>query len=213
MPEGSLCDAKVDEELRDLVLSSPEEGWKVFLEAHSRFIHRIIKRFRFSPEDCEEIHQEVLHRLLRNDCRALRVWEPSRASLRGFLSVITIRTVISFYRSSFCSFSRNCNRSPNDMVIFEEFITTVDIPASTPADRLHRAQLVNFFRTILDEWVQQERLNPVDREVVLLRLRGLSFREISGLIGISLTNAISKFSRLKPLLRRKLEQAGVRPEV
>jgi RNA polymerase sigma factor (sigma-70 family) len=212
MSEASSSAYPGDQTLRDRILASPEEGWKVFWETYGGFIHRIIGRFDLSPEDSEEVSQEVCHALIKDDFKVLRIWNPGRCSLRGFLSVIAAHSVANFYRSSFHRFTLRKSNTSGNAEASDEHHSSLMEATFTAAERLYRAQVVGILRKSLDEWVSEEKLCPTDRNLILLRLQGLSFREISTLIGITTSYATVRFSRMKPLLRKRLEEAGIQPE-
>jgi RNA polymerase sigma factor (sigma-70 family) len=212
MVEAPFSACLDDQKLRDRILASPEEGWNDFWEAQEGFIHRIIGRFKLSPEDSEEVRQEVCHALIKDDFKVLRRWDPDRCSLRGFLSVIAAHSVANFYRSSFHRFTLRKTNTPGDSEVSEDYYSSLMVATFTATERLYRAQVIGFLRKSLDEWVSQEKLCAADRNLILLRLQGLSFREISTLIGITTNHATVRFSRLKPLLRKRLEEAGIQPE-
>ena len=213
MPDGGKLCTTGDQELRDQVLASPEEGWKDFWETHGGFILRIIGRFSLSIDDTEEVRQEICHALIKDNFKVLRTWNPERCSLRGFLSVVTAHIVMTFYRSSFHRFSLKKVELLEDPTASGEHLPNPFDPTFTVTDRLYRVQVTGFLQKSLDEWVEEERLSSTDRSLVLLRLRGLTFKEISKMTGITTSHATVRFSRLKPLLRKRLEEAGIHPEV
>ncbi len=212
MPEDESRHPPNDVDLRARVLASPEEGWKTFWEIHGGFLHRLVERLGLSIDDKEEVRQEICHALIKDDFKVLRTWDPERCSLRGFLSVIVAHTVTNFYRSGFHRFTLRRTGQSVGTDTNEELYTNLMEATFSVEERLYQAQVTGFLRKSLDEWVNEEKLSPTDRSLVLLRLRGLSFKEISTLIGITTSHATVRFLRLKPLLRKKLEQAGIRPE-
>lgn len=200
-----------DEQLVSLILSSPDEGWRNFWDTHGRFIQRIIGRFDLCPEDIEEVRQEVCHSLIKDNYKILRAWDSEICSLRGFLSVITAHAVSNYFRSSFHRFNLkrvDLERDTEDRVEVHSGFMAASFSAS---ERLYRVQVTRFLRKSLDEWVAREKLSPTDRELVLLRMRGLSFKEISALTGMTTSHATVRFTRLKPLLKKRLEEAGICP--
>jgi len=213
MTENGKLDSADDRAIRDQVLASPEEGWKTFWEIHGSFVLKIAGRFKLSAEDMEEVRQEICHALIKDDFKVLRTWNPERCSLRGFLSVVTAHIVLTFYRSSFHRFNlKKVALIEDQSNTGDQYPHLVDA-AFTVTDRLYRNQVAGLLQKSLDEWVEEEKLSATDRSLVLLRLRGLTFKEISRMTGITTSHATVRFSRLKPLLRKKLEEAGIHPEI
>jgi len=61
----------------------------------------------------------------------------------------------------------------------------------------------------LHRLVERGDIRDRDRSLLFLRAGGLSYKEIEELLGVPEKTASRKFSRLKPLVRRELDQMGV----
>ncbi|MCG3195575.1 MAG: sigma-70 family RNA polymerase sigma factor [Candidatus Omnitrophica bacterium] len=212
MPELPSNPPPSDEWLREQLLQSPEEGWSQFWRVHGPFVERIVGRFQLRKEDREEVLQEVSHALVKENFKVLREWNPERCSLRGFLSVIVARNVISFFRSGFHSYNARKSSLPSEGVSPEGFSLLLEDSANTPAERLHRIELVRSLLKLLDDWVAQHQISATDRMLVLLRLRGMTFTQISNALGISRSSATVRFTRIKPFLKRRFEEEGFSPQ-
>ena len=199
---------QADEQLRASILHSPEAGWRTFLEIHSAFIRNIIKRHGFSIEDSEEVLQEVFHNLLKEDCRFFKVWDSSKCTLRGFLSVVATHAAITFYHSRF--HRESFLKSHQDGSIELDVLVS---PSVNPAERLFRIQAVSLLTDVLDRWVIEGKLDSIDKKIVLLRLRGLSFKEISDVTGMTVNHTTVRFSRLKPRLQKLLARKGLEEDL
>lgn len=195
--------------LRQTILSSPDEGWGRFWLVHAEFIKGQIGRFRLSPEDAEEVFQEVSLRLTKDQFKLIKDWEPDRCSLRGFLSVIVTSTCLSFLRSGFHSYTKRKVALGPTEVRGSNLSDLILDSAPSPTDRLRRIELLSLFESRLEAWAQEHRIAPRDRQIVKFRLGGMSHGEIAEVLGMKPSNVAQRFSRLRHSLRRALEGAGI----
>jgi RNA polymerase sigma factor (sigma-70 family) len=198
-----------DQELIQRILSDPNEGWKEFQATYDRFLLKVTRRFDLAKEDEEEVYQEICLQLVKNDFKVLRAWKPERCSLPHFLTIIATHAVIDFVKSPFHTYTRR--KSDLDRVEGrpEAVIETFEDLTYSPAERLQRLQLVEVLRATLDRWIWTRRFKTEDRLLIEFRLRGLSYKEISARLGVSVSYATGRFTRLKSVLRRGLEDAGI----
>lgn len=192
------------EELRTFILENPEEGWKAFLRDYGPLIKNLIRNFKLSPEDQEEVLQEVAHTLIRNNHKAIRDWQFERSSLANYIAVITVRAAVTFTKSAFHQFSRRIHPIGEGTEDAADPLDPFMEPTRSARERLHRIHLTQKFEEALCSLVEQKTLRPEDYQMLVLRMRGLSYREIESLLGISVETLTSRFSRLKPVLRTAL---------
>lgn len=73
------------------------EAWREFVRATAGIIHsavrRSLERRGASPSDVDDCVQDVYVRLLREECRLLRTFDPKRAALTTWLTIIA-RTIV-----------------------------------------------------------------------------------------------------------------------
>jgi RNA polymerase sigma factor (sigma-70 family) len=195
-----------DDSLELLLSSDPEKGWSQFLAKYEAFLKVQIGRFDLSPEDKEDLFQEVCHRLVKEDFRIIRNWCPQQASFRRYLQVVAVSTCIAFLRARDHQTEkwRVHESEPFDL---DRILSD---PAPTPRERLERIELVESIQQHLDRATVDGRLSPESRLIVELRLRGASHAEAADYLGISEQAARKQFSRLKPRLRVFLESIAER---
>ncbi|MBD3263536.1 MAG: hypothetical protein GF375_00355 [Candidatus Omnitrophica bacterium] len=86
------------------LLKKDKKAWDAFVERFSGVIHAsILKVFNshtkdFNTQDVEEVVQDVFLRLLKDDCRLLKSYNPHRASLVTWLTIISRSATIDFLR-------------------------------------------------------------------------------------------------------------------
>jgi RNA polymerase sigma factor (sigma-70 family) len=195
-----------DDSLERLLFSDAEKGWSQFLAKYEAFLKAQIGRFDLSPEDMEDLFQDVCHRLVKEDFKIIRNWCPEQASFRRYLQVVALSTCIAFLRT------RNHQTSKRRLHVTEPFDLDriLSDPAPTPRERLERIELVESIRQHLDRAIVDGKLSRESRLIVELRLRGASHAEAADYLGISEQAARKQFSRLRPKLRAILESIAER---
>lgn len=198
MPDDSPAAPEVDDRsIRDLVLSDPEKGWTLFLKHYQGSIKGLIWTFGLSHEDAEEVFQETCLRLSKNDSKLIRAWDPKRCSLRGYTTVVASSVCLNFLKSRFHSYSKR--KASSDCEEFDngDIVALLEDSAPSPFERLLRLEAAGRAQSTLNEWYACAGLTERDRALVNLRLRGLEYREIAAILGISESNAAVRYHRLK----------------
>jgi len=89
-----------DRELADL-LGGDKAAWDAFVRAQAPVIFAAVRR-RLLPAgrdaDCEDVVQEVFVKLCRGDFRLLRAFDPAKAKLSTYLTVIASSSAIDHLR-------------------------------------------------------------------------------------------------------------------
>lgn len=203
---------EAQEELRAQILANPEEGWRTFLSEFGPLLRSLIRKFGLSPEDQEEVFQEVTHTLIRNNYRAFRAWEHEKSSLSNYIAVITIRATVSFTKSAYYQHTLKVQRDAGGTDGTPSILALLESPTRNPRDRLDRIHTAEAFETILDRLLEKGTLRREDHQLLLLRLRGLSYREIEPILGLSVETLTSRFTRLKPILKSALVSQNIRSD-
>lgn len=94
------------EDWHDLRLSALLQGdksaWDAFIERHAGVIYAAIRRAYAAAgrplDDAEDLFQDVFMRLAANDYRLLRRYDPRRAALTTFLTVVARSTALNALR-------------------------------------------------------------------------------------------------------------------
>ena len=78
--------------------------WDDFVEQYSALIYSVIRRILLTYRkdagdwDLNEIFQEVFVKLIKDDYKLLRTYDPAKASLSTWLTIVTRSTAIDFLR-------------------------------------------------------------------------------------------------------------------
>ncbi len=167
-----------------------EEQKKIFeswLSLHKGLIFKIIRAYGRTPMDREDLFQEI----------TFQVWR-SILSFRGESAVTTW-----IYRIALNVSIRWLRKEKKQ--VQSESIEDIQHIIHETKDHADDERL---------EWLYQEihKLDEVDRSITLLMLDGLSYKEMSSIIGITETNIGVKINRIKKQLisrSKKLESYGI----
>ena len=158
----------------------PEGTDQEFLEFLNRFqymIRRVCNMYADSPEDREDLFQEICYQLWR-----------SYPSFRGGSSRETW-----MYRVALNSAVSALRRKTKASKHIE--LDTDLAQVSSPDPRADRDMRVD------DLFSMIRRLNHVDRALVLLYLEDLSYKELASILGLSESNVGVKLNRIKAKLQ------------
>lgn len=199
--------------LREQVLCDPESGWKDFLQYHGPRIERILSRFDLSKEDREEVFQEVCHTLSKDNSRALAKWDPALSALETYLTVIVVNHARNFLKSSFhLQTIRKISNCENDGWA-EGLIERIECPARSIRTRIEESETTEVFASILCRLLDEGKIQPNDRSILLLRLHGFGNKDIGRLLEIEPSTVSSRISRLKRTLRNALHSGEIDWEI
>ena len=179
-----------DAELVRQCLSGVEDGWRAFVDRFRKPIWRIAYRFTATPDDADELTQDIFMRLLT----VLPGYNPTGA-LGAWVRRVATNVSIDFYRRR--------RRAP--LVLAEEQMPEVAAPAWRQPDTLaERREEAARVRRLLDG------LPPELAEPVVLRdLMDFDYPEIAERLGIPLGTVKSRIHRGRHSLaaaRRQLSE-------
>ena len=165
-----------DAELVRQCLSGVEDGWRAFVDRFRKPIWRIAYRFTATPDDADELTQDIFMRLLT----VLPRYNPTGA-LGAWVRQVATNVSIDFYRRR--------RRAP--LVLAEEQMPEVAAPAWRQPDTLaERREEAARVRRLLDG------LPPELAEPVVLRdLMDFDYPEIAERLGIPLGTVKSRIHR------------------
>ena len=189
--------AQTDAALASQCLAGVEDSWRAFVDRFRRPIWRIAYRFAATPDDADELTQDIFMRLLT----ALPAYNPSGA-LGAWVRQVATNAGIDFYRRR--------RRAPR--MVTDEAMPEAPVAASWQPDTIaERREEAARVRRLLDE------LSPELAEPVILRdLMDLDYPEIAERLGIPLGTVKSRIHRGRRSLaraRRELsEQRGAKAD-
>ncbi|MEA3402385.1 MAG: sigma-70 family RNA polymerase sigma factor [Armatimonadota bacterium] len=78
-----------------LAAAGDDDAFCALRDRYARHLRLLIARYAPDPEDRRDLFSEIIARLLHNDKRALRAWEP-RAPFAAYLTTIAVRHCIAW---------------------------------------------------------------------------------------------------------------------
>ena len=153
------------------------EEW---LQSHRALLFKVVRAYAHTHEDREDLFQEIV----------LQVWR-SIPNFRGDSAVTTW-----LYRISLNIAMKwtGKQRKHGDLHTSLQGMEGVLMETSEPPDE----RLIWLYREIA-------KLNEIDRSLCLLMLDGFSYKEMSGIVGISESNVGVRINRIKQKLIKKSE--------
>jgi RNA polymerase sigma-70 factor (ECF subfamily) len=145
-----------------------------WLSQHKGIIFKIIRAYAFTPNDADDLFQEI----------SLQVWR-SIPEFRGESKPSTWIYRVALYTAT----------------VWVRKEKTQPLTQSL-ADVEHALTVTNRPRDERSEWLYQQigQLEPIDRSVCLLLLDGFSYKEMAEILGISESNVGVKVHRIKQYL-------------
>lgn len=158
------------------------ETFIAIIDTHKKLIYKICYTYCSNRESRKDLQQEIL----------LQLWTSfskydGRVKISTWMYRVALNTAISFYR-------RGKKHAQRHVGISEEVIWL-----SSEESHIEQDEDVRMLFAFI------EKLNEVDKAVILLYMEGQKYREIAEVLGISETNVASKISRIKKLLRTQFE--------
>ncbi len=152
-----------------------ENEFLAVLEAHKAIIYKIANLYAHTAEDRKDLFQEIV----------ISLWKAyphfkGNAKISTWIYQVGLNTAITNYR-----------REKNKIRYEPIFPFTQETAAYIPNDLMD--QMNGLYQAI-------EKLDKVDRAIILLYLEEKSYKEISEIMGISVANAGMKIKRIKEKL-------------
>lgn len=165
-------------------MSANETARDAFLaqvEAHRGILHKIARVYAWSPDDRDDLTQDILAQLWR----AYPSYDPARP-FPTWMYRVALNVAISWLRQ---------HTARGVTVPFDPEAHDVATAGLDPVTAARAAALTAAIHA----------LEPLDRALVLLYLDDHGHRDIASVLGLSETNVATKLHRLKRRLRERLE--------
>lgn len=171
-----------DEELLNLLRSSPEKGFRALVQQYGGLVTAVIKRILPQAADAEACAADVFSEFYLG----LDQYDPSKGSLKAWLCVIARHNAVDLARKKMPTLSPD---EGHDLA-----------PEKTsPESDLEERE---FRKAVLAE---VKALNGPDREILLRKFYfGESSKEIAARLGLSVSNVDTRTSRAVEKLRKRL---------
>jgi RNA polymerase sigma-70 factor (ECF subfamily) len=161
-----------------------KEKFLALVLEHKKIIYKICHAYCKQAEDRKDLVQEILIQLWKSSGRY-----DAQYKLSTWIYRIALNVAISFYRSE--------NRRKQNKTYFDEAVLKAVEDENTPHELDSQIELL--YRFI-------DRLDDLNKALMLLYLDRHSYQEISGILGITETNVATKISRIKQKLKKLFSQ-------
>ncbi|MGA8576526.1 MAG: sigma-70 family RNA polymerase sigma factor [Candidatus Cybelea sp.] len=162
-----------------------QEAFVGLVDRHRGILLKVAGAYCRDANDREDLIQEIVVQLWR----AVRRFD-GRSSFSTWMYRIAVNVAIAFCRSD--------ERKRRNLVPAEaSLLEGIAAPAQTPED-----DRLDYVRELID------RLDPLDRALMLFYLDDYSYSEIASMLGISETNVGTKIGRIKERFKRTLAAQG-----
>ena len=143
-------------------------------------IYKICYSYCSNPDYRKDLQQEIL----------LQLWNSfskfdGRVKISTWIYKIALNTAINFYRN-------DCKHKNKKVPIEASIISPLNFEADSEPDE----DVVMLYQFI-------DRLNEMDKALILLYLDDNKYKEIADILGISETNVATKISRIKSNLKKQ----------
>ena len=162
------------------------ERFRAALERHRGVVLKVAASYCRDPHDRADLAQEIAAQLWH----AFPCYDGTRA-FSTWMYRIALNVAISFRRAS--------GRRERHVVGWDDNAHDVAAPAD---DTVAGERIAALYRCI-------DRLDPLNRALLLLYLDERSQREIADILGLTETNVATKIGRLKQRLRADLSDASI----
>ena len=180
-----------DRVLVDRLLAGDPEAADLFVTRFSRLVWAVLVRdFRLSDDEFDDIYQEVFLRLMQDEYRRIRLWH-GEGDFAAFLCPIVRNRALDFVRRKHPEREHALDDHENE-----------DITAQGPDQEL--LAWIDEQRRAVERAL--ESLPREDRELYRLRCEEeLAYRKIAGQLGITVNLVGVRLARLVDKLRRAVE--------
>jgi RNA polymerase sigma factor (sigma-70 family) len=165
--------------------SAAQDRFVSLLDEHKRILYKIAGSYCRNPSDRQDLTQEMVVALWKSFPRY-----DDRRPFSTWMYRVALNVAISAYRSE--------ARRARHTVPAEPFVLEIATDSGPPDDSESLRMLHQFL----------ERLDELDRALVILYLDGNHYDEIGEVLGISESNVGTRLGRIKQRLRRELTQTA-----
>ena len=185
-------------------LAGDNSAWEEIVRLHNRRIYNLCYRFTNSPDDAQDLTQDVFIRVYRT----LASYDVEKGAFATWLTTLTRNLLVDHFRRS----KQDRVTDSIDVGLREEedslsLSDRLEDPGPSPDDRLASKETQKMVQKAL------ERLSPDLREAVILRdLQDMDYKEIAQVLRVPEGTVKSRINRgrmeLARLLSRNKKQAG-----
>jgi RNA polymerase sigma factor (sigma-70 family) len=154
-----------------------QERFQSLVDEHKKILYKVCSSYCRNRDDREDLAQEIMIQLWRSFGSF-----DERARFSTWMYRIALNVAISFFR-------RESTRTRYVLSNETLLLNAIDETASRPAEI-----------QVLYDFI--DKLDPLNKALVLLYLDGYNYQEIAAVVGITETNVATKINRLKQKLEK-----------
>ncbi len=173
-------------EASDVSAKSPQARFAALIEQHRGIVLKVAHGYCRDPEDRRDLLQDISVQAWR----AFPAFDPALSRFSTWLYRIALNVAISQVR-------RSQLRQQHHASLDDEAMISLPDPATREPDETDAG--IHALYTVID------RLDPLNRALMLLYLDERSHREIAEILGISESNVATKLHRLRQRIRGELD--------
>jgi len=161
------------------IIMSKEEAFTQIIKDHQGLIFKISALYTEQKQDQNDLYQEIVYQLWKS-------FDSFRAEskISTWMYRVALNTAISQLKKR----KRRPNAVPMDKVV---------VPTTETVD-------VEFEERVKTLYVHIQKLNILDRGLILLLLEGKKYEDIAEITGLSITNVGTRISRIKQKLKSEM---------
>ncbi|HVR41573.1 MAG TPA: sigma-70 family RNA polymerase sigma factor [Thermoanaerobaculia bacterium] len=160
---------------------STHERFLSLLDEHKKIVFKVASSYCRDAEDRRDLTQEILAQLWRSFPRF-----DERQRFSTWMYRVAMNVAISFFRSE-------TRRARHTVSVEESALEVIAVEAGDSDD-------IRLLRAFIDK------LDPLNKALIILYLDGNDHETIAEVLGISATNVATKIGRIKQKLRRDFER-------
>jgi RNA polymerase sigma factor (sigma-70 family) len=163
-------------------MTTPEaqERFQSLIDDHKKILYKVCSSYCANRDDRDDLAQEIVVQLWRS----FHAFD-GRCRFSTWMYRVSLNVAISFYRSE-------AARTRHVLPAGERLFDVID-------ERESQSDEIRFlYRSI-------ERLDPLNKALILLYLDGYTYAETSEVLGISETNVATKIGRLKKAFKQEFD--------
>ncbi|RFM31724.1 RNA polymerase sigma factor [Chitinophaga silvisoli] len=160
-----------------------ENEFLTLLDAHKGILHKISKMYMESPEDQQDLFQEIIYQLWKSYHSFSH-----QSKFSTWMYRVAVNTAITFFKKE--------KRKPPTTSAFPENVMSEESEASSK-----ELKLSHFYKAV-------QQLEKIEKALIFYHLENYTHRDISLQLGISEVNARVKLNRAKNKLKELIKNQG-----
>jgi len=164
-------------------LKSKEKEFLALITSNKGIIRKVSRTYMDTPDDQADLEQEIIYQLWKSFDSFQQ-----QSSFSTWMYRVALNTALVFFK-----------KDRRKIIVQEE--PPPDMPSDENPTAVKELQLAHFYRAV-------QKLERIEKALVLLHLENYSHKEIGENLGISEGNARIKLSRAKEKLKTLIKQQG-----